>query len=43
VIISSSCRYFLRQAAESSIPNLFFLAHSEIPAGIKVTSLGVIQ
>lgn len=42
-ITSSSCRYFLRQAVESSIPNLFFLAHSEIPAGIKVTSLGVIQ
>jgi flagellar biosynthesis protein FlhA len=43
VITSSSCRYFLRQALESSIPNLFFLAHSEIPAGIKVISLGVIQ
>jgi flagellar biosynthesis protein FlhA len=43
VITSSSCRYFLRQALESSIPNLFFLSHSEIPAGIKVTSLGVIQ
>jgi flagellar biosynthesis protein FlhA len=42
-ITSSSCRYFLRQALESSIPNLFFLSHSEIPAGIKVTSLGVIQ
>ena len=43
VITSSTCRYFLRQALESSIPNLFFLAHSEIPAGIKVISLGVIQ
>jgi len=43
VITSSSCRYFLRQATESSMPNLFFLAHSEIPAGIKVNSLGVIQ
>jgi flagellar biosynthesis protein FlhA len=43
VITSSVCRYFLRQAAESSIPNLFFLAHSEIPAGVKVISLGVIQ
>jgi flagellar biosynthesis protein FlhA len=43
VITSSSCRYFLRQAVESTIPNLFFLAHSEIPAGIKVNSLGVIQ
>jgi flagellar biosynthesis protein FlhA len=43
VITSSSCRYFLRQAVEASLPNLFFLAHSEIPAGIKVNSLGVIQ
>ena len=43
VITSSSCRYFLRQAVESSIPNLFFLSHSEVPAGIKVISLGVVQ
>ncbi len=43
VITASSCRYFLRLAVESSVPNLFFLAHSEIPAGVKVLSLGVIQ
>ncbi|MDP9170638.1 MAG: flagellar biosynthesis protein FlhA, partial [Acidobacteriota bacterium] len=43
VITSSSCRYFLRQAVEATLVNLFFLAHSEIPAGIKVNSLGVIQ
>jgi flagellar biosynthesis protein FlhA len=43
VITASTCRYFLRQAVESSIPNLFFLGHSEIPAGVKVISLGVIQ
>jgi flagellar biosynthesis protein FlhA len=43
VITSSSCRYFLRQSMESSLPNLFFLAHSEVPAGIKVISLGVVQ
>jgi flagellar biosynthesis component FlhA len=42
-IAGSGCRYFLRQALESSIPNLFFLSHSEIPAGIRVTSLGLIQ
>jgi flagellar biosynthesis protein FlhA len=42
-IVGSACRYFLRQALESSIPNLFFLSHSEIPAGIRVVSLGVIQ
>jgi len=43
VITASTCRYFLRQAVESSIPYLFFLGHSEIPAGVKVISLGVIQ
>jgi flagellar biosynthesis protein FlhA len=43
VITSSGCRYFLRQAVESSIPNLFFLAHNEVPAGVKAISLGVIQ
>ena len=42
-ITASTCRYFLRQTVESSIPNLFFLGHSEIPAGVKVNSLGVIQ
>jgi flagellar biosynthesis protein FlhA len=42
-IVSSTCRYFLRQAVEASIPQLFFLAHSEVPAGIKVISLGVVQ
>ena len=42
-ITSSSCRYFLRQAAESSMPNVFFLGHNEIPAGVKVISLGLIQ
>ncbi len=43
VITSSACRYFLRQAVESSTPNLYFLAHSEIPAGVKVISQGTIQ
>jgi flagellar biosynthesis protein FlhA len=43
VITAASCRYFLRQAVESSMPNLFFLGHSEIPAGVKVVSLGIIQ
>jgi flagellar biosynthesis protein FlhA len=43
IVTSSSCRYFLRQAMESMTPNLFFLGHSEIPAGVKVISLGLIQ
>jgi flagellar biosynthesis protein FlhA len=43
VIVSSTCRFFLRQALESTFPHLFFLAHNEVPAGVKVHSLGVVQ
>jgi flagellar biosynthesis protein FlhA len=42
VITSSGARYFLRQIVEPSIGNLFFLSHNEVPAGVKVLSLGVI-
>ncbi len=42
-ITSSAARYFLRQLVESSQWSVFFLAHNEIPAGLKVHSLGVIQ
>jgi flagellar biosynthesis protein FlhA len=43
VITTAGARYFLRQMAEASLPNLFFLSHNEVPAGVKVMSLGVIQ
>jgi len=39
-ITSSGARYFLRQIAEPSLPNLFFLAHNEVPPGMRVQSLG---
>jgi len=42
-VTSSGARYFLRQIVETSLPNLFFLSHSEVPAGVKVLSLGIIQ
>ena len=42
-ITSSAARYFLRQIVEPSVPSLFFLAHNEVPPGIKVQSLGNIQ
>ncbi len=42
-ITSSGARFFLRQLVEPAIPNLFFVSHNEVPAGIKVQSLGVIQ
>jgi flagellar biosynthesis protein FlhA len=42
-ITSSGARYFLRQMAEPTFPNLFFLAHNEVPPGLRVQSLGNIQ
>jgi flagellar biosynthesis protein FlhA len=42
-VASSGARHFLRQLVEPVIPNLFFLAHNEVPPGVKVISLGVIQ
>jgi flagellar biosynthesis protein FlhA len=42
-ICGSSTRFFLRQLVESTLSNVFFLSHNEIPAGLKVHSLGVIQ
>jgi len=42
-VVSSGCRYFLRQIVEPSMGSLFFLSHNEIPPGTKVLSLGVIE
>jgi flagellar biosynthesis protein FlhA len=42
-ITSSGARYFLRQIVEPALPNLFFLAHNEVPPGLRVQSLGTIQ
>jgi flagellar biosynthesis protein FlhA len=39
-ITSTGARYFLRQITESSIPNLFFLAHNEVPPGQRIQTLG---
>jgi len=42
IVTSSGARYFLRQMTESSMSNVVFVSHNEIPAGTKVVSLGVI-
>ena len=42
-IASSGSRYFLRQILESAAWNLYFISHNEIPSGVRVQSLGVIQ
>jgi flagellar biosynthesis protein FlhA len=41
-ITSAGARYFLRQMTEASAPNLFFLAHNEVPPGMRVQALGTI-
>ena len=43
LLAGSGSRYFLRQLIEAPFPNVSVLAHSEIPAGVRVVSLGVIQ
>ncbi|MGO9242288.1 MAG: flagellar biosynthesis protein FlhA [Bryobacteraceae bacterium] len=40
VITSAGARYFLRQIVESQFPGISVFSHSEIPAGVKVISLG---
>ncbi|MBV9266134.1 MAG: flagellar biosynthesis protein FlhA, partial [Acidobacteriaceae bacterium] len=43
VLVSSSARYFMRQIAESSSPNLVFISHNEVPPEVRVINLGVVQ
>src|SRR5581483_1388611 len=43
VVTVSGARYFLRQVAEASLGSVMFLSHNEIPAEVKILSLGVIQ
>jgi flagellar biosynthesis protein FlhA len=42
-LTSSSSRYYLRQMLEGTLPNLAILSHNEVPAGVRVVSLGLIQ
>lgn len=42
VLSGSGCRYFLRQMLEANLPNLMVIAHNEIPAGVRVVSLGTL-
>jgi flagellar biosynthesis protein FlhA len=43
MIAGSGSRYFMRQIVENSMPNLFVLAHNEIPPELRVLSLGIVQ
>lgn len=42
-VTGTGVRYFLRQIVEPSLPNLYVVSHSEIPPGVKVISLKLIQ
>jgi flagellar biosynthesis protein FlhA len=43
LLTSSPLRYFVRQLVEPSLRNLSVLAHAEVPPGVKVLSMGVVQ
>ncbi len=43
VLVSSGARYFLQQLAESTLKNVFFVSHGDIPPATRVVSLGVIR
>ena len=42
IVTSSGARYFLRQLVEAQAPNIFPISHNEVPAGVKILSLGTI-
>ncbi len=42
-VTSSGARWFLRQIVEPSLGSLYFISHNELPPGVKVISLGVIE
>jgi flagellar biosynthesis protein FlhA len=43
LLASSGSRFLVRQIAESSMPNLSVLSHAEIPPGVRVLSLGIVN
>ncbi|MCS7026683.1 MAG: flagellar biosynthesis protein FlhA [Bryobacteraceae bacterium] len=42
LLTSASIRFFVRQILEQSLPHVAVLSHNEIPAGVRVISLGTI-
>ncbi len=43
VITGAEVRFAMRQICESALPQAVFLSHAEIPATVKLVSLGIIQ
>ena len=42
LLTGSGSRFFVRQIAEPALRNLVVISHGEVPAGVKIVSLGVI-
>ena len=42
VLVSAGARPFIKQMIENTFSNIAFISHNEIPAGVKVVSLGVL-
>jgi flagellar biosynthesis protein FlhA len=43
LIASAGSRFFIRQIIEHALPNVHVISHNEIPSGLRVQSLGLIQ
>jgi len=43
LLSGSGCRHFLKQIVEAGFSNLVVLSHNEVPAGVRVQSLGVVE
>lgn len=43
LLAGSACRHFLKQIVEAGFNNLVVLSHNEVPAGVRVQSLGVVE
>jgi flagellar biosynthesis protein FlhA len=43
MVTGSASRYFVRQLLEGTLPNVAVISHNEVPPGVKVLSLGIVQ
>ena len=43
LLTGSACRHFLKQIVEAAFSNLVVLSHNEVPAGVRVQSLGMVE
>src|SRR5579884_2838484 len=43
LMASSGARFFVRQMVESSNPNVTVLSHAEVPPGVRIVSLGMVN